>query len=281
MNQKILEDKLSVNTYLCPKDFDHEIFLNYYIKHNIKNIGLHIDFIDKIGINNIKEFIQKHLLNISSINSLGYFTDDNQKNNKKVLEYAKFLDCSLVCLITGGLLGGPVTPPKIDVTKDDFKINIENQRKKTSKKLLSLFNIADRMGLTIGIEPINPSDILNKGHFNDLWSCLNLVRNTKHKIIVDLYHSFSDHYLYNFLKKSNQLGLLQISDVRFDKNYKLIGRDIIDLKKLKLPLQNILKLILQRKDDIKIEFEIFPNDIQNNNLEWVFANLKSNLAKII
>ncbi len=45
-----LEDRLSVNSYLWPKNIDPYEFIEAILKAGIKNIGLHADFIEEYGV---------------------------------------------------------------------------------------------------------------------------------------------------------------------------------------------------------------------------------------
>ena len=50
-----LETRLSVNSYLWPKNTDPYEFIETILKAGIKNIGLHTDFIEEYGVNKLKE----------------------------------------------------------------------------------------------------------------------------------------------------------------------------------------------------------------------------------
>ena len=50
--KEILDNKLSVNSYLWPNNINPYEFIETIIKSGIKNIGLHTDFIDEFGVNN-------------------------------------------------------------------------------------------------------------------------------------------------------------------------------------------------------------------------------------
>ena len=52
--KEILENRLSINSYLWPKNIDPYEFIESILKAGIKNVGLHIDFIEEYGINKLK-----------------------------------------------------------------------------------------------------------------------------------------------------------------------------------------------------------------------------------
>lgn len=279
---ELLDNNLSINSYLWPNDRSPFEFIETIAKARIKNIGLHTDFINNFGVNKLKQELTLNKINVTSINSVGYFTDPYYfKQNEKVLQSAKILNPDLVCLITGGIMGGP-NPISNEYTSENNIIDIKGLRDETSQNIISLFEEASKLNLTLGLEPIGSWEILKKGHFNSIASCLKLVKDNNHKLIIDLYHSFTDADLDTFLKKSPKLGLLQFSNINFDINSRPIGRKTInDLNNQNnLELSKYIKYIFNRKDKIKIEFEVFQSDV-NEDPKEIILNLKSEILKLL
>jgi len=279
---EILDNNLSINSYLWPIDRSPFEFIETIAKARIKNIGLHTDFINNFGVNKLKQELTLNKINVTSINSVGYFTDPYYfKQNEKVLQSAKILNPDLVCLITGGIMGGP-NPISNEYTSDNNIIDIKGLRDETSQNIISLFEEASKLNLTLGLEPIGSWEILKKGHFNSIASCLKLVKDNNHKLIIDLYHSFTDADLDTFLRKSPNLGLLQFSNISFDKNLRPIGRKTINNlnNQNNLDLSKYIKYIFNRKDKIKIEFEVFQSDV-NEDPKEIILNLKSEILKLL
>ena len=279
---EILDNNLSINSYLWPNDRSPFEFIETIAKARINNIGLHTDFINNFGVNKLKQELTLNKINVTSINSVGYFTDPYYfKQNEKVLQSAKILNPDLVCLITGGIMGGP-NPISNEYTSDNNIIDIKGLRDETSQNIISLFEEASKLNLTLGLEPIGGWEILKKGHFNSIASCLKLVKDNNHKLIIDLYHSFTDADLDTFLRKSPNLGLLQFSNLSFDKNLRPTGRKTInDLNNQNnLDLSKYIKYIFNRKDKIKIEFEVFQSDV-NEDPKEIILNLKSEILKLL
>ena len=279
---ELLDNNLSINSYLWPNDRSPFEFIETIAKARIKNIGLHTDFINNFGVNKLKQELTLNKINVTSINSVGYFTDPYYfKQNEKVLQSAKILNPDLVCLITGGIMGGP-NPISNEYTSENNIIDIKGLRDETSQNIISLFEEASKLNLTLGLEPIGSWEILKKGHFNSIASCLKLVKDNNHKLIIDLYHSFTDADLDTFLRKSPNLGLLQFSNISFDKNLRPIGRKTINNlnNQNNLDLSKYIKYIFNRKDKIKIEFEVFASDV-NEDPKEIILNLKSEILKLL
>ena len=279
--KEILDNKLSVNSYLWPNNINPYEFIETIIKSGIKNIGLHTDFIDEFGVNKLKQELILNHINVTSVNSVGYFTDPYYfKQNEKVLNYAKILNPDLVCVISGGIMGGP-NPISNEYDSQKENLSIESIRKESLDKIILLFEKASKLNITLGLEPIGSWEILKKGHLNSISSCLKLIKNNNHKLIVDLYHSFTDTNLDTFIKKSPKLGLLQFSNIKFDENFRPVGRKSIN--KLNntnnIDLARYLKHVFNRKDKVKIEFEIFNTDIEVSP-KLIIENLKNEILSL-
>lgn len=278
----ILDNKLSINSYIWPNHKKPFEFIETILKAEINNVGLHTDFIENYGVNKLKQELVLNNINVTSINSVGYFTDPFYFNqNEKILNYAKILNPDLICVITGGILGGP-NPISKEIKKKNSYLDIKNIREETLLKLNILFSQAEKLNLNLGIEPIGSWEILKKGHYNSISSCQKLIKNSNHKIIVDLYHSFEDIDLDKFLKRSPSLGLLQFSNINFDQNLRPIGRKTINsgnnIDNIDIP--KYLKILFNRKDNLKIEFEVFQSDVHENPKD-IILNLKKELLKIL
>ena len=278
-----LEDRLSVNSYLWPKNINPYEFIEAIVKCGIKNIGLHTDFIEEYGINKLKQELSFNKINVTSINSIGYFTDNFYfKQHEKIFNYAKILKPDVVCVISGGILGGP-NPISSEYNFKNKNLNIEKIRKESLSQLLYLFDKAQEQNLILGLEPIGSWEILKKGHFNSIASCLNLVKKYEHKLIIDLYHSFVDTKLESFLKNSPKLGLLQFSNIKFDDNWRPTGRQILNKQNNvnNVDISKYLKTVLNRKDRINVEFEIFQSDIKETDPKLVITNLKKEILELL
>ena len=278
-----LENRLSINSYLWPKNIDPYEFIETILKVGIKNIGLHVDFIEEYGVNKLKQELNLNKINVTSINSVGYFTDNFYfKQHEKIFNYAKILKPDVVCVISGGILGGP-NPISSEYNFKNKNLNIEKIRKESLSQLLYLFDKAQEQNLILGLEPIGSWEILKKGHFNSIASCLNLVKKYEHKLIIDLYHSFVDTKLESFLKNSPKLGLLQFSNIEFDDNWRPTGRQILNKQNNvnNVDISKYLKIVLNRKDRINVEFEIFQSDMKETDPKLVITNLKKEILELL
>ena len=133
--KQILDNNLSINSYLWPKELSPYEFIKNIVKSKIKNVGLHTDFIENYGVENLKEELKLNNLKVTSLNSVGYFTDPKYYNqNEKILNYAKILNPELVCVITGGINGGP-NPLSNEYIINDNNLKISEIRKESTIKI--------------------------------------------------------------------------------------------------------------------------------------------------
>ena len=258
-------------------------FIEIIVKSKINNVGLNTDFIESYGIEKLKEELKLNNINVTSLNSVGYFTDPKYYNqNEKILNYAKILNPELICIITGGINGGP-NPVSNEYIVNNSNLKILEVRKESKIKIKKLFEMANQLNLKLGLEPIGSWEILKKWHFNTISSCLKLINNSDHNLIIDLYHSFSDIDLDNFLKNSKKLGLFQFSNVKFDSYDRPFGREDINYpsKPNELNISKYLKYIFNRKDNVKVEFEVFPRDIEKKDPKLMISSLKEKILKLL
>ena len=236
-----LESRLSVNSYLWPKNTDPYEFIEAILKAGIKNIGLHTDFIEEYGVNKLKQELSLNKINVTSINSVGYFTDNFYfKQHEKIFNYAKILKPDVVCVISGGILGGP-NPISSEYNFQNKNLNIEKIRKESLDQLLYLFNKAQEQNLTLGLEPIGSWEILKKGHFNSISSCLNLVKKYEHKLIIE--RDGEQHYKEHRLFKK----------VPFEENIKNDKFKTKLVKEVGLKIARIPYWLTQEEEEIEIE----------------------------
>ena len=147
--KQILDIKLSINSYLWPKELDPYEFIKTIVKSKINNVGLNTDFIESFGIQKLKEELKLNNINVTSLNSVGYFTDPKYYNqNEKILNYAKILNPELICIITGGINGGP-NPLSNEYIINNSNLKISEVRKESEIKIKKLFELADQSNLTL------------------------------------------------------------------------------------------------------------------------------------
>ena len=72
-------------------------------------------------------------------------------------------------------------------------------------------------------------------------------------------------------------------NVKFDNYDRPFGREDINYpsKPNELNISKYLKYIFNRKDNVKVEFEVFPIDIQNKDPKLMISSLKDKILKLL
>ncbi|MBD19859.1 MAG: hypothetical protein CMM37_02330 [Rhodospirillaceae bacterium] len=250
--------KLSINHYICSEEIAFSDFIQIVSDAGIPSIGVTCSAIEEMGIDNLKSCISDYGLSVSSLNSAGYFTHSSKRPNRytdqELIEFSAMLNADILCVITGGL-------------------NLQTQslsetHECVSKKIGELADNAERYGVTVGLEPINPKDIFSKGCINTISHALEIIRPYKNaKLILDFYHSWWDKGLLDIINDNAQhIGLIQICNIGLDKNKNLERRTIKDGI---IDFQNFIPEILTSNYNQKIELEIFCEHLKTKNTKEV------------
>ena len=77
--------------------------------------------------------------------------------------------------------------------------------------------------------------------------------------------------------------MLQFSNIKFDKNFRPCGRKDINgiIKENDLDISRYLKYVFNRNDNTKVEFEIFPSDLNGQDPKQIINNLKSKILNLL
>tara|TARA_A100001037_G_scaffold48240_1_gene40120 strand:+ start:10009 stop:10803 length:795 start_codon:yes stop_codon:yes gene_type:complete len=249
---------LSINHYICSEEVTFRDFIQTVSDAGIPAIGVTCSAIEEMGIDNLKSCISDYGLSVSSLNSAGYFTDCSKRPNRytdqELIEFSAMLNADILCIITGGL---------------DLQIqSLSETHECVSKKIGELAENAERYGVTVGLEPINPTDIFTKGCINTVSHALEIIRPYQNaKLILDFYHSWWEKGLLDIINDNAQhIGLIQICNIGLDKNKNLERRPIKDGI---IDFQNFIPEILTGNYNQKIELEIFCEHLKTKNTKEV------------
>ncbi|MBK20298.1 MAG: hypothetical protein CMM52_15815 [Rhodospirillaceae bacterium] len=244
---------LSVNHYICGDDTPFPKFASAVRKAGMTSVGVTRAAIYEMGIKDLARCLNDEGLGVSSLNSAGYFTlgDPNpvQYSNQEMVEFAAELSADVLCVITGGL-GTP-------------SILLGDAHKIVEEGFSELAEYAASAGISLGLEPIYPADILTKGCINSCAHGLKIVEPYGNaKLILDLYHSWWDPDLPRLLRDQlDKIALLQICNPRFE-NGLAVGRE--PLLSGGLDRVELQKIVTQPNYSGKWELEIFNRDLKGS-----------------
>lgn len=242
--------ELSVNHYICGDALSFPDFAEAVRQSGVTSVGVTRAAMAEMGLAGLKTCLGDNGLSVSSLNSAGYFTlgDPNplQYSNAEMVDAAAFLEADVLCVITGGLGQPPLSVP--------------DAHKRVREGIATLADYAASTGVTLGLEPIYPGDILTKGCINSCAHGLEIVAPYPNaKLILDLYHSWWDPGLPDVLHNhDDQIALIQLTNVKLDSGL-VVGRDT--LWDGALDLSGTLRLIDASGYTGNLEFELFSHDL--------------------
>lgn len=246
-----MRKNLSVNHYICGDALEFPAFAAAVRTAGIESVGLTRASLAEMGPAALENCLAENGLSVSSLNSAGYFTDIDpntvKMSDEALIDAAARLKAEVLCVITGGL-GAPPLP-------------VAEAHERVKDSLGPLAERAATAGVTLGLEPIFPGDILTKGCINSCAHGLDVVAPYENaKLIIDLYHSWWDRDLLPTLEtRRNKVALIQLCNIRSE-NGAVQGRDT--LLAGDLDLSRTLPPVLRADYTGKLELELFDRDLR-------------------
>lgn len=243
-------NRLAANHYICGPDVPFPVFAEAAAQAGLTAVGLTRAAVAEMGVGPLARCLADHGLAVSSLNSAGYFTepdvDATRRDNERMVEDAAALGADVLCVISGGL-GAPALDP-------------DAARARVRDGLESLYRVAHAAGVTLGLEPIHPADIVAKGCINSIASADALTRDLDGtKLILDFYHSWWDPDFATFVAEMpERLALIQLCNVRLSQAVP-VGRDA--LAGGDLDMAPLCRRLLETSYDGRFELELFERDL--------------------
>ena len=264
---------LSINFYVCPEAVRFPQFAEMAARAGAQAVGLTNRALSEMDVPGIRTVLQGHGLKVSSLNSAGYFlfgdaarAREQEELNTRLIAAAAELQAETLVVITGGLSHGPWSPAAA--------------RARVEQGLLHLADRATRANVHLGVEPIHPLGILQKGCINSLADALPLAG--KHEQIgltLDFFHSWWDtRFCSVFDTALQKVRLVQFCNVAAPDNPAEFVRE--------LPACGLLD-IAERLLDIRargyrgyFEFEMFPEHLRGRSVAEALQAVGTHYAAI-
>lgn len=262
-----MQPALSVNHYMCGPDVSFPVFAAAAEKAGLSAVGLSRAAVAEMGVGPLARCLADHGLAVSSLNSVGYFTDPDRKRidagNLELIDAAAELHAEVLCVICGGLGDTPMTLP-------------EGQGLVRAGFGPLAVRAAD-VGVTLGVEPIHPMDILTKGCINSVSDALSLIDgHDAAKLILDFYHSWWDPGLARLAAGAvERIALIQVCNIRVG-NGVPVGRET--LADGALELAPVLRDILSGAYQGRLELELFERDLAGRDPLGVIAGFPAQMT---
>lgn len=177
---------LAINFYVCPEAVRLPQFADLAARAGAQAVGLTVRAVSEMDVPATRALLQSHGLKVSSLNSAGYFlfgdagrAHEQEEANTRLIAQAAELEAQTLVVITGGLSHGPWLAAEA--------------RARVDEGLLRLADEAAGANVHLGLEPIHPLGILQKGCVNSLSHALDLVdRHAQVGLTLDFFHSWWD-----------------------------------------------------------------------------------------
>ncbi|MEE8171392.1 MAG: sugar phosphate isomerase/epimerase family protein [Alphaproteobacteria bacterium] len=233
----------------------------------VTSVGVTRDTLREMGVAELSRCLNEHGLTVSSLCSAGFFTDASsnprEPGNFEMIDAAAELGADVLCVICGGA-GDPPMPlaQAHDLIEAGFS---------------RLAARAKARGVTLGLEPIHPADILNKGCINSIAHGLKIIEpHPDARLILDVIHSWWDPDFPRLLHQApEQVALVQVSNVRLE-NGLPAGRDTLVLGALDMP--RLLRQVLPGAYRGTFEFELFASDVRGRDVRQLIAAFPGEFA---
>lgn len=170
-------------------------------------IGIWREQLAEVGLDDACRLVADSGLRVSSLCRGGFFTNpaeaaNSEAQNREAIEEAAALNAATLVLVPGGL------PP------DDR--DLEGARDRTARAIERLVPYAHELGVTLGIEPMNPIYAADRGVISTLAQALDIAESFEPEdvgVIVDTFHLWWEPGIAEQIERAGQrIVSYQISD---------------------------------------------------------------------
>ena len=222
----------------------------------------------EMGIDALSQCLQDNGLSVSSLNSAGFFTGTrpaaaDDLSNSELIDVAADLGAGVLTVISGAA-GDPPMP-------------LAEAQSLVKGGFAELAAQAETKGVTLGLEPIHPADVLTKGCINSIAHGLEIIEpHPNAKLILDINHSWWDPDFPRLLREApEKIAVVQLCNLRME-NGQPVGRD--NLASGSLDMANFFGGPLSGNFRGPFEFELFPGDIRGRDLRALIADFPKEFA---
>ncbi len=250
---------LSINFYVCPETVRLPQFADLAARAGAQAVGLTVRALAEMDVPATRALLQSHGLKVSSLNSAGYFLFGDasraraqEELNTRLIAQAAELKAETLVVITGGLSHGSWP--------------LAEARARVEEGLLRLADQAARANVHLGLEPIHPLGILQKGCVNSLADGIQLAgKHVQVGLTLDFFHTWWDtRFTGVFDTALRKIRLVQFCNVAAPDNPAEFVRD--------LPATGLLDvtgaLLDMRARGYRgyFEFEMFPEHLRGRSV---------------
>jgi len=260
-----------LNHYICPPEIDLTGFLDLAAARGFVGVALTERALAEIAPARLAAELRARGLDISSVNSAGYFLHADaqaaraqERKNHALLEACSALGGASLNVIVGG------------VGHTAGTLTLESARERARVALQRFAAQAAQAGVPLLFEPIHPMGMWFKGCVHSLSQSLRMLEGLpgRNAITLDCFHSWWDEDLDDFIASdASPLAVVQVCDVAaFGEESvprrALPGEGVVDIAR-------ILRGCLRRDAPPKLELELFAAQLGGRALaEVVDASMR-------
>jgi sugar phosphate isomerase/epimerase len=261
-----------VSHYLCAPEMTVLAFFDSAVVAGFQSVGLTISALEEMPIKTLRSELISRELEVSSINTAGYFFSKDQgfanqsMINQRLLQAAAELNpVNGVNLIVGG----------------SSDMNLSDARDFAIEQSAVLAAQAKRLGTRLLLEPMHPLQARSKGCVNTLKQAGEWLKHIPELTLnVDLFHSWWDPDLEAALRGDfGEIAVLQVCDVVIDQATNIpyrapLGEGFLDWQS---PVQQMLKGF----PGAPVELELFAQQMPGRDSLSVMVQGAQQMKKIL
>ena len=266
-----MDYSLSVNHYICGKETPFPEFAEMVAEAGIDSVGVTRAALFEMGVPALNQCLKDNGLGVSSLNSSGYFTGTQPENKEKysdseMIDIAAELGAVQLTVISAGA-GDPSKP-----FADAYDL--------VESGLAEMAVEAEAKGVTLGVEPIHPKEIVARGCINTIAHGLKLVEpHASAKLLIDLNHSWWDPDFPGLLREAPEtVVLIQMCNLKFENGY-AVGRETLAAGDM--DMTRLIGDMMAGGFRGPFEFELFPGDLRGRDMRTLIGGYAKEFADCV
>lgn len=262
---------LSVNHYICGDDVAFPEFAEMVSAAGIQQVGVTRAALLEMGVPALAQCLKDNGLGVSSLNSSGYFTG-TQPHNKLHFSDSEMIDIAAEL--------GAVELTVISAGAGDPSKPFAHAYELVEEGLAEMAPLAAAKGVTLGMEPIHPREIVARGCINTVAHGLEIIEpHDSAKLLIDLNHSWWDPDFPSVVKEApDKVVLVQMCNILFDNGY-AVGRET--LAGGDMDMTYLIGEMTAGGFRGPFEFELFPGDLRGRDMAGLINGFAQEFADCV
>jgi sugar phosphate isomerase/epimerase len=263
-----MEHILSVNHYICDESISFPEFAGMVADAGIAQVGVTRAALTEMGVPALAQCLKDNGLGVSALCSAGYLTgvhpqDRSDYSDDELIDIAAEIGATCLTVISAGA-GDPSTP-------------FAEAYRKVEDGLAALAGEAGKKGVTLGLEPIHPNNIVARGCINTVAHAAKIVEPyASAKLLLDVNHSWWDPDFPGLLTEAPETVVnIQMCNMRFGEDGKVVRET---LSGGDLDMGYLIGALTAGGFRGPFEFELFPGDLRGREVKTLIEEFAQEFA---